>query len=342
MVRLEVKKMVKIYYDKDADLSYLKNKTVAVIGYGSQGYAQANNMRDSGVNVILGLRHGGKSFSKAKKDGFEVMSVEEAAEKGDIIQILIPDTSQAKVYKEQILPHMKPSKTLGFSHGFNIHFRQITPPENVDVIMIAPKAPGPSLREFYLKKAGVPALVAVHQDYSGKALNTALSMAKAIGCTKAGVIETTFKDETESDLIGEQVVLVGGLIELIRNGFEVLVDLGYPPELAYFEACNETKLIIDQIFKGGVMGMLNAVSDTAKYGGIKVGPNIIDEHVKQNMIKAAKRVQSGEFAREWIKENEKGRPVMNKLMEKWRQHQLEKVGKMIRAMYTPSDEEKTK
>jgi len=342
MVRLEVKKMVKIYYDKDADLSYLKNKTVAVIGYGSQGHAQANNMRDSGVNVILGLRHDGKSFSKAKKDGFEVVSIKEAAEKGDIIQILIPDTSQAKVYKEQILPHMKPSKTLGFSHGFNIHFRQITPPENVDVIMIAPKAPGPSLREFYLKKAGVPALVAVHQDYSGKALNTALSMAKAIGCTKAGVIETTFKDETESDLIGEQVVLVGGLMELIRNGFEVLVDLGYPPELAYFEACNETKLIIDQIFKGGVMGMLNAVSDTAKYGGIKVGPNIIDEHVKQNMIEAAKRVQSGEFAREWIKENEKGRPVMNKLMAKWREHQLEKVGKMIRAMYTPSDEEKTK
>ncbi len=337
MVRLEVKKMVKIYYDKDADLSYLKNKTVTVIGYGSQGHAQANNMRDSGVNVILGLRHGGKSFSKAKKDSFEVVSVEEAAEKGDIIQILIPDTSQAKVYKEQISPHMKTGKTLCFSHGFNIHFRQITPPENVDVIMIAPKAPGPSLREFYLKKAGVPALVAVHQDYSGKALNTALSMAKAIGCTKAGVIETTFKDETESDLIGEQVVLVGGLIELIRNGFEVLVDLGYPPELAYFEACNETKLIIDQIFKGGVMGMLNAVSDTAKYGGIKVGPNIIDEHVKQNMIEAAKRVQSGEFAREWIKENEKGRPVMNKLMEKWRQHQLEKVGKMIRAMYTPSD-----
>ena len=331
--------MVKIYYNEDADLSHLKGRTVAVIGYGSQGSAQANNMRDSGVEVILGLRPSGKSFLKAKRDRFEVMSIGEAAKKGDIIHVLIPDTVQAKVYEEEITPHMEAGKTLGFSHGFNIHFKQISPSPNVDVIMIAPKAPGPSLREFYLKKAGVPALIAVHQDYTGKALETSLAMAKAIGCTRAGVIETTFKDETESDLIGEQTVLVGGIIELIRTGFEVLVDLGYPPELAYFEACNEAKLIIDQIFKGGIMGMLNAVSDTAKYGGVAVGPKIINDHVRKNMMEAAKRVQSGAFAKEWIKEDADGRPLMNELMKKWRSHQLEKVGKLIRSMYTqPSGE----
>lgn len=331
--------MVKIYYDRDADLSHLKGRIIAVIGYGSQGSAQANNMRDSGVEVILGLRPGGKSFLKAKGDGFKVMSIGEAAEKGDIIHVLIPDTVQAKVYEEEIAPHMEAGKTLGFSHGFNIHFKQISPPPNVDVIMVAPKAPGPSLREFYLRKAGVPALIAVQQNYTGKALEISLAMAKSIGCTRAGVIETTFKDETESDLIGEQIVLVGGIIELIRTGFEVLVDLGYPPELAYFEACNEAKLIIDQIFKGGVMGMLNAVSDTAKYGGVAVGPKIIDDHVRKNMMEAAKRVQSGAFAKEWIKEDADGRPLMNELMKKWRSHQLEKVGKVIRSMYTqPSGE----
>jgi ketol-acid reductoisomerase len=337
-----VKELVKIYYDKDADLAYLKDKTVTVVGYGSQGYAQSNNMRDSGVNVILGLRKGGESYKKARKDGFEVMSIEEASKKGDIIQILIPDTSQAKVYHDQMASYLKEGKTLGFSHGFNIHFKQISPPKNVDVIMVAPKAPGPSLREFYMKKAGVPALVAVNQDHSGDALNTALAMAKAIGCTKAGVIETTFKDETESDLIGEQIVLVGGIIELIRNGFEVLVELGYPPELAYFEACNEAKLIIDQIFKGGVLGMLQAVSDTAKYGGITVGPKVIDEHVRRKMLEAAKRVQNGSFAEEWIKENKAGRPLMNKLMDEWRDHQLEKIGEAIRAMYLLPQEEKKK
>jgi len=334
--------MVKIYHDKDVDPKYLKEKTIAVVGYGSQGYAQSNNMRDSGVNVVLGLRKGGESYKKARKDGFEVMSIEEAAKKGDIIQMLIPDTSQAKVYREQVAPYLKEEKTLGFSHGFNIHFKQIIPPSNVDVIMVAPKAPGPSLREYYLKKAGVPALVAVHQNSSGDALNTALAMALAIGCTKAGVIETTFRDETESDLIGEQIVLVGGIIELIRNGFEVLVELGYPPELAYFEACNEAKLIIDQIFKGGVLGMLQAVSDTAKYGGITVGPKVIDEHVRRNMLEVAKRVQNGSFAEEWINENEAGRPLMNKLMDEWRDRQLEKIGKVIRAMYTRPKEDKIK
>jgi len=333
--------MVKIYYDKDADVSVLKGKAVAVIGYGSQGQAQANNMRDSGVNVILGLRPGGRSFSVAKKDGFNVMSIREAAKIGDVIHILIPDTEQAKVYREEITPNLKAGKTLGFAHGFNIHFKQISSPSNVDIIMVAPKAPGPSLREFYLKKAGVPALIAVQQDYSGRAKQTALAMAKAIGCTRAGVIETTFKDETESDLIGEQIVLVGGLMELIRNGFEVLVDLGYPPELAYFEACNEAKLIIDQIFKGGMMGMLNAVSDTAKYGGITVGPKVIDEHVRRNMVEAAKRVQSGAFAKEWIEEDAKGRPFMKEALRKWENHRLEKVGKAIRAMHTqPSGEGK--
>ncbi|MDQ1279433.1 MAG: ketol-acid reductoisomerase [Thermoproteota archaeon] len=324
--------MVKIYYDKDADLSILKGKTIAVIGYGSQGNAQANCMKDSGLKVIIGLRPEGKSWEKAMEDGFEVYSVPEAVAKSDVIHILIPDTTQPAVYKKQIKPYLKPGKTLGFSHGFNIHFKTIIPPSSVDVVMVAPKGPGLSVRELYLNKFGVPSLIAVQQDHSGKAKQTALAMAKALGSTKAGVIETTFKDETESDLIGEQIVLVGGIMELIRNGFEVLVSLGYPPELAYFEACNESKLIIDQIYQNGISGMLKAVSDTAKYGGLTVGPKIIDVHVRRNMEKAAKRVQNGRFAKEWLSEDKKGRPVFNALMKQWQEHQIEKVGELIRSM----------
>jgi len=324
--------MVEIYFDKDASLEIIKDKTIAVIGYGSQGHAQAHNMRDSGLKVIIGLRPEGESWKRAKEDGFEVYPIPEAAKRGDIIFMLVPDMIQPAIYKEYIEPHLSEGKTLDFAHGFNIHFKQIIPPKNVDVIMVAPKSPGPRLRETYLSGFGVPALIAVYQDYSGKAKETALAVAKALGCTRAGVIETTFKDETESDLIGEQTVLVGGLIELIKKGFEVLVECGYPPELAYFEACNEAKLIMDLIYQKGVIGMLRAVSDTAKYGGLTVGPKIIDEHVKENMRKAAREVQSGKFASEWIAEHKAGERTLKELMRKIEEHPLEKVGAFIRKM----------
>ena len=322
--------MVKVYFDKDATLEPLRGKTIAVIGYGSQGHAQAKNMRDSGLNVIMGLRPGGRSWSRAEKDGFKVFPVSEAAEKADVIFILIPDMVQPEVYKESIEPYLTEGKTLDFAHGFNIRFKQIVPPENVDVIMVAPKGPGPRVRETYSEGFGVPALIAVYQDWSGKAKESALAVAKALGSTRAGVLETTFKDETESDLIGEQTVLVGGLIELIRNGFEVLVENGYPPELAYFEACNEAKLIMDLIYQKGIIGMLRAVSDTAKYGGLTVGSKVIDEHVKENMRKAVKEVQSGRFAEDWIEEHRSGERKLKALMDEIEEHPLEKVGKFIR------------
>jgi ketol-acid reductoisomerase len=324
--------MVKVYYENDADVSALREKTLAVIGYGNQGNAQANCMRDSGVDVILGLRENGTSWERAKKDGFKVYTIREAAKRADVIHILLPDTVQASTYKSEIRRYMKEGKTLSFSHGFNIHYRTIRPPDNVDVIMVAPKGPGLSVRELYVKGFGVPALVAVQQNYTGQGKATALAMARALGATKAGVLETTFKDETESDLIGEQTVLVGGIMELIRNAFDVLVENGYPPELSYFEACNEAKLIIDQIYRGGVVGMLRAVSDTAKYGGLTVGPRVIDSRVKNNMRKAANRVKNGSFAREWLKEDRKGRPLYSKLMKDWENQPLEKAGEFIRNM----------
>src|SRR3990170_5768850 len=280
--------MTKVYYDKDVSLDILMRKTVAVIGYGNQGQAQAQNMKDSGIHVILGLRPNGASLKTAEKDGFEVYPISEAAQKADIVHMLVPDLEQSDVYKNQVAAYMTEGKVLGFSHGFNIHFKQVIPLSNVDVIMVAPKSPGRRVRETYLDGFGVPALVAVYQNPSKKALQVALAMAKSIGCTRAGVLETTFKEETESDLIGEQTVLVGGLIELIKNGFEVLVENGYPAELAYFEACNEAKLIMDLIYQRGIIGMLRGVSDTAKYGGLVIGPKVIDEHVRENMRKAAK------------------------------------------------------
>jgi len=322
----------KVYFDSDASLEPLKDKVIAVIGYGSQGYAQAHNMRDSGLNVILGLRPNGKSWNKARKDGFKVYPIDEATEKSDIIFMLIPDMVQPTVYKKFIEPNLTEGKTLNFAHGFNIHFKFIAPPENIDVIMVAPKSPGPRLRETYLNGFGVPALIAVYQNYTGHAKETALAISKALGCTRAGVIETTFKDETESDLIGEQIVLVGGLIELIKKGFEVLIEAGYPPELAYFEVCNEAKLIMDLIYERGITGMLKAVSDTAKYGGLTVGPKIIDEHVKENMKKAVENVKNGKFAKEWVEEYEKGGKTLEKLMKEIENHELEKVGKTIRKM----------
>jgi ketol-acid reductoisomerase len=322
--------MVKVYFDKDATLEPLEGKTIAVIGYGSQGHAQAKNMKDSGLNIIVGLRPSGKSWNQAKKDGFKVYPVPEAAAKADLIFILIPDMVQPEVYKESIEPNLTEGKTLDFAHGFNIRFKEIIPPKNVDVIMVAPKSPGLRLRETYQSGFGVPALIAVQQDFTGKAKAKALAVAQALGCTKAGVIETTFKNETESDLIGEQTVLVGGLIELIKNGFEVLVENGYPPELAYFEACNEAKLIMDLIYQKGIIGMLRAVSDTAKYGGLTVGPKVIDKHVKENMRKAVKTVQDGSFAKEWVEEHKSGEKKLKALMDEIEQHPLEKVGKFIR------------
>jgi len=318
--------MVKVYYDADMGLEPIKGKTIAVIGYGSQGRAQAQNLRDSDLNVLVGLRPGGNSWDMAKKDGFRVYPIPEAAERGDIVHMLIPDLVQPAVYRDQVEKHMKKGKALGFSHGFNIHFKQIIPPPNVDVVMVAPKAPGLRLRETYLDDFGVPALIAVYQNPSGRAKEIALAMAKALGCTRAGVLETTFREETESDLIGEQTVLVGGLIELIKNGFEVLVEAGYQPELAYFEACNEAKLIMDLIYRSGFVGMLRAVSDTAKYGGLTVGPKVIDAHVKENMRKAVKYVQSGQFAKEWIEKKE----TLDTLMKEIEEHQIEKVGRFIR------------
>jgi len=322
--------MVKVYYDADANFDPLRDKTIAVIGYGSQGRAQAHNLRDSGLNVILGLRPTGASWSKAKREGFEVYSIPEASRKGDIVHMLIPDLEQPTVYREHVVPHVTKGKTLGFSHGFNIHFKQIVPPPHADVIMVAPKSPGDKLREMYLRGFGVPALIAVYQNPSGQAGRVALAMAKALGCTRAGVLETTFKEETESDLIGEQTVLVGGLIELIKKGFEVLVEAGYQPELAYFEACNEAKLIMDLIYQGGFVGMLKAVSDTAKYGGLTVGPKVIDDHVKENMRKVVEFVRSGRFAEEWTKKSEKSKEVLNALMKEIEGHQIEKVGRSIR------------
>ncbi|MBS7644062.1 ketol-acid reductoisomerase [Candidatus Bathyarchaeota archaeon] len=324
--------MVKVYYDPDADLSVLKGRVIAVIGYGSQGRAQAQNMRDSGLDVIVGLRPEGNSWEKAKADGFEVLPVGEAAKRGDIIHILIPDMQQPAVYQQYIKPALSEGKTLGFAHGFNIHFKQIVPPKAIDTIMVAPKAPGPKVRELFLNGFGTPALIAVHQNSSGRAKETALAMAKALGCTRAGVIETNFKDETESDLIGEQTVLCGGLVYLIENGFETLVEAGYPPELAYFEACNEAKLIMDLIYERGFTGMLKAVSDTAKYGTFTAGPKVIDKHVKATMKKIVKDVQSGRFAKRWIKEYQNGYPEFNRLFKQIQELEIERVGRTIRKM----------
>ncbi|MEM1558043.1 MAG: ketol-acid reductoisomerase [Candidatus Bathyarchaeia archaeon] len=323
---------VKVFHDEDASLEPLKGRTIAVIGYGSQGRNQALNFRDSGLNVIVGVRRDGRSWRLASEDGFKVYEIPEASRLGDIVHILIPDTAQPEVYAEQIAPYISEGKALGFSHGFNIHFKRIVPPSNVDVIMVAPKSPGHLLRRMYLEGFGVPALVAVHQDYSGKARETVLAMAKALGCTRAGVIETSFKDETESDLIGEQCVLVGGLIELIMKGFEVLVELGYPPELAYFEACNEAKLIMDLIYERGITGMLQAVSDTAKHGGLTRGPRVLDERVKENMRRVAEEVISGKYAEEWVKEDAAGRPNLKRLLMEIERHPLEVVGRSIRRM----------
>ncbi len=324
--------MARVYRDHEIDDSILRGSTIAVIGYGSQGRAQALNLRDSGFDVIVGLRREGQSWKLAASEGFTVYEIQEAVKRGDVILFLIPDTEQPKVYEEKIRPYISEGKSLCFAHGFNIHFGIIKPPREVDVFMVAPKSPGAKVREMYLQGKGVPALVAVHNDYSGKALKKALAIAKGIGCARAGVIETTFKEETETDLIGEQCVLVGGLMELIKKGFEVLVEEGYQPEVAYFEVCNEAKLIMDLIYSGGLLHMLKNVSDTAKYGGLTVGPKVIDESVKEKMKAAARRVRDGSFAREWVEECASGRKRLSELMKEVEAHLIEKVGKEMRKL----------
>ena len=323
--------MARIYTDKDASLEPLKGKTIAVLGYGIQGRAQALNLRDSGLRVVVGVRRG-KSWDQAAAEGFEVYEVGEAVRRADVVMVLLPDMEQPKVWREQIEPNLKPGAVVDFAHGFNIHFGLIKPPSNVDVVMVAPKGPGRLVREEFLAGRGVPALVAVQQNYSGRAMEYALAIAKGIGATRAGVIETTFKEETETDLIGEQNVLVGGLLELLKKGFEVLVELGYQPEVAYFEAINEAKLIMDLIWQRGFYGMLTGVSETARYGGLTVGPKIIDDSVKQRMKEAAARVRSGEFAKEWVEEYSRGAPRLAKMLEEVKNHPAEKVGEEIRKL----------
>ncbi|MGQ9532674.1 MAG: ketol-acid reductoisomerase [Desulfotomaculales bacterium] len=324
--------MVKIYYDADADLDHLKDKTIAVLGYGSQGHAQAQNLRDSGCRVVVGLRPGSAGWARAEADGLEVTTVAEAAARADIIQFLIPDETQPRVYREEVAPHLAPGKALSFSHGFNIHYGQIVPPENVDVFMVAPKSPGHMLRRMYVDGVGVPALLAVHQDYTGNAKNLALAYAKAIGCTRAGVLETTFREETETDLFGEQAVLCGGVSELIKAGFDTLVEAGYPPELAYFECLHELKLIVDLINEGGLTWMRYSVSNTAEYGDYMVGKRIINQAVREEMRRVLREVQSGEFAKQWILENQANRPVFNAIARQEREHLIEKVGAELRKM----------
>lgn len=324
--------MAKIYYDKDAGLEVLKNKKIAIIGYGIQGRGQGLNLRDSGLNVIVAQRKGGKNYDIAVGDGFQPVSAEEAAQEADIIQILTQDHLQAQIYEKSIAPHLKPGKALLFSHGFNIHFGYIQPPEDIDVYMIAPKGPGALVRSQYLEGGGVPCLVAVHQNPSGQALQHALAYAKGIGGTRAGVIETNFKEETETDLFGEQAVLCGGLSELIRAGFETLVEAGYQPEMAYFECLHEVKLIVDAVFAEGISGMHRRVSDTAEYGDYTRGKRVIGKEAREAMKKILEEVRSGAFAKEWIEENEKGRPLYNKLREECDRHPIEKVGTDLRGM----------
>jgi ketol-acid reductoisomerase len=324
--------MAKIYYDRDADLNLLKDKTIAIIGYGIQGRGQSLCLRDSGCRVIVSEIEGTPNFEQAKKDGFIPVSAAEAAKAADIIQILTQDHVQAKVYNESIKPNLKKGKALCFSHGFNIRFKQIKPPKNVDVFMIAPKGPGALVRRMYEEGKGVPSLVAVFQDATGEARQLALAYAKAIGATRAGVIETTFDEETETDLFGEQAVLCGGVTELIKAGFDTLVEAGYQPEIAYFEVLHELKLITDLIQETGISGMRRRVSNTACYGDISRGPKIITEKTRNTMKKLLKDIKSGKFAREWIKENELGRPNFIQLLEQGDKHHIEEVGKRLREM----------
>ena len=324
--------MAKMYYESDADMSLLSDKTIGVVGYGSQGHAHALNLKDSGQNVMVGLYEGSKSWAKAEEDGLEVAEVADVAARSDIVMLLAPDHVQSSIYRESISPHMLPGKTLMFGHGFNIHYRAIVPPEEVDVSMVAPKAPGHRMREVFTRGSGVPGLLAVHQDASGDAARVGLAYARGVGCTRAGVLETTFKEETETDLFGEQTVLCGGVTALIKAAFETMVEAGYQPESAYFECMHELKLIVDLLYQGGMEYMRYSVSDTAEYGDYTRGPAVIDERVKENMKRVLEAVQDGSFAREWITENDEGRPRFNRLRRENAEHPIESVGKELRGM----------
>jgi ketol-acid reductoisomerase len=324
--------MAKLYYDKDADLGLLKGKTIGIIGYGSQGHAHALNHRDSGLEVMVGLYKGSKSWDKAKAEGLKVGTAQETAEASQVIMIVLPDQTHKQVYEAAIVRALTPGKTLMFAHGFNIHFNQIVPPPEVDVSMIAPKAPGHMMRQVYTEGSGVPALLAVYQNPSGKAKEIALAYARGIGCTRAGVLETTFKEETETDLFGEQTVLCGGVSALVKAAFDALVEAGYQPELAYFECLHELKLIVDLMYQGGLAYMRYSVSDTAEYGDYSRGPRVINDAVRAEMRKILGEIQNGQFAREWILENQAGRPSFNAMRKKDADHPIEVVGKELRGM----------
>ena len=324
--------MATMFYENDADPSLIRDRTIGIIGYGSQGHAHALNLKDNGLDVIVGLYEGSKSWPKAEGDGLRVALVADAARESDIIMVLVPDTTQAQVYKESIRPHLVPGKTLMFAHGFNIHYKTVVPPDDVDVSMVAPKAPGHRMREVFTRGSGVPGLLALHQDVSGQAREIGLAYARGVGCTRAGVLETTFKEETETDLFGEQTVLCGGVTALIKAAFETMVEAGYQPESAYFECMHELKLIVDLLYQGGMGYMRYSVSDTAEYGDYTRGPVVIDEHVKDNMKKVLAAVQDGSFAREWIAENDEGRPRFNRLRRENAEHPIESIGQELRDM----------
>lgn len=323
-----------IFYEKDANLSLLEGKTLAIIGYGSQGHAHAQNLKDSGMDVVVGLREGSSSWAQVEKDGLKVMKTAEAAAAGDVIMILAPDQSQGDIYKNDIEPNLKPGNVLAFGHGFNIVYKQIVPPKDVDVVMIAPKGPGHLVRRVYTEGSGVPCLIAIEQDASGKAQDLALAWAQGIGGTKTGVILTNFKDETETDLFGEQAVLCGGISELIRAGFETLTEAGYPPEIAYFECLHETKLIVDLIFEGGINKMNWSVSETAEYGGLTVGPRIIGEESRKAMKEVLAEVQNGTFAHKWLLDNKVNQAQFNGLRAQSENHPIEKIGVELRKMFS--------
>lgn len=326
--------MATIYYEADANADALRDRKIAVMGYGSQGHAHALNLHESGYDVRVGLYEGSRSWKKAEEDGLKVMSVADAAAEADVIMILVPDHIQKKLYNEAIAPNLSDGNMLMFAHGFNIHFGHISPPDNIDVAMIAPKGPGHILRDTYIEGVGIPALIAVHQDFSGQAKDVALAYASGIGSTKAGVIETTFKEETETDLFGEQVVLCGGVSSLVTTAFETLVNAGYQPQIAYFEVLHELKLIVDLMYQGGIKYMRYSVSDTAEYGDYVSGPRVIDDRVRATMEQILGDIQSGEFANEWIAENEAGRGNFMKLRSNATGHQIEQVGEELREMMT--------
>jgi ketol-acid reductoisomerase len=323
--------MTKVYYENDLSNDVLKNKKVAVIGYGSQGHAHALNLKESGYDVVVGVREG-KSFNQAVKDGLDVYPVREAARLAEVVMILLPDERQPEVYRNEILPELSAGNALVFAHGFNVHYQQVVPPEDVDVFLVAPKGPGHLVRRTYEEGAGVPALFAVYQDATGTARETALSYAKGIGSARAGVLETTFQEETETDLFGEQAVLCGGLSSLVKAGFETLTEAGYQPEVAYFECLHELKLIVDLMYEGGLEGMRYSISDTAQWGDFQSGPRVIDERVKESMKEVLKDVQSGEFAKGWILENQANRPVFHVVNNREKNHPIEKVGRELREM----------